>query len=77
MSLLTKAKSVPITRPRALSNSSDEEIELAIAYARHDVTAGQAAKALGEKSMSNTRNRMVAALFTAARKGYIKFPSSK
>jgi DNA-binding transcriptional regulator LsrR (DeoR family) len=71
MSLLAKAKQVTVNQGRIESNQSDEMIELAVAYARHEVTAKQVAKVLGLKE-HGVSHRMFSALQTAARKGYIK-----
>lgn len=68
MSLLTKAQAIVVSKAHNASEANPEMIELAIAYARHEVTAIQAAKALGF-STSKTQSRMRHALFSAVRTG--------
>lgn len=68
MSLLSKAKLVPVAKLHTRSEANIEIIELAIAYAKHEVTMKQAATAL-EMSITKAASRIQHALFSAVRTG--------
>ena len=70
MSLLEKAKNVKGNGRKALEVDEFELIELAIAYAKHEVSSDQAASALG-KPVSNAITLLAGRLMTAARRGFV------
>lgn len=68
MSLLSKAKAMPTEYKHNQSEASAEMIELAIAYAKHEVTMRQISKVLGTGS-SQSINRINHAIRSAIRTG--------
>lgn len=70
MSLLSKAKEVSSYTVKSRESATDEVIELAIAYAKHEVTARQAAGAL-KLSSSKVHNKLHMAIMSGIRQGKI------
>lgn len=68
MSLLSKALSIAPQRKNADENVSDEILELAVAYTRHEVTQGQVSRVLAIKEGA-VQSRMRGALASAVRSG--------
>lgn len=68
ISLLTKVKSQSSAKESNRSEASDEMVEVAIAYAKHEVTANQIKKALGLKP-GQVAQKIRHALFSAIRTG--------
>ena len=69
MTLLENAKDIKVTKPR--KNITDEEIELAIAWAGDEVTIGQVSTALGYSKTQNTSNFLAMALREAVRRNVL------
>lgn len=67
-SLLAKALAVAVAKSRTTMQVSDEMLELALAYARHEVSAPQIAKVLGI-TQSKVESRMNSALKSGVRHG--------
>lgn len=70
MSLLTKAQSFAVEKKQIESEPDPEMLELAIAYAKHEITATQGAKAL-EVPVMRFHARVRHALFSGIRTGKI------
>lgn len=70
MSLLEKAKKTK-TR-RCDSHSLNERLDLALAYAQHEITSRQVSAAFDSTSHSSATTRLGNALMTAARQKLIR-----
>lgn len=66
MSLLSKAKSFPVNQKHNNDKVSDDVIELAIAFIKHEITAKQGAHALGSNE-SKFQQQVVHATYYAIR----------
>lgn len=71
MTLLENAKNVIVKQTRAVSNVDAEVVELAVAYAKHEISQTQVGAALGI-SHSKVGNRMYQVLKDAVRAGMLK-----
>lgn len=67
-SLLARAKAMPMKTERTTMKVTDELIELAVAYAKHEVSAPQIEKVLGVKK-GCADSRMNSAIKSAIRNG--------
>lgn len=72
MNLLEKALSAKNDRVRTVATATDEMIDLAMAYAKHEVSARQVAHALGVKNLTSATNKMHQTLKEAVRTGKLK-----
>lgn len=72
MSLLSQAKSAPVARLHTASEAEPDMIELAIAYAKHEVTESQVSHALGS-SKAKAQSRIRHAIFSAIRTGQLVY----
>lgn len=71
MTLLENAKNAATGQTRAISNVDAEVVELAMAYARHEVSQSQVASALSIPA-TKVANRMYQVLKDAVRAGMLK-----
>ena len=71
MSLLEKTKSAPILQGRSKDIPSSDSIELAIAYAKGEITLRQANFALGNKNNASTEHVLNVALRYAVASGVL------
>jgi hypothetical protein len=60
-SMLDKAKEIPVAN-NIRREVTDDEIELAVAWLKGDISSGQAAKAYGKTDVSNTTTRLASVL---------------
>ena len=69
-SLLARAKAVPVVSERTQTTVAQDLVELAVAYAKHEVQAPQIEKVLGLKK-GGADSRMSSALKSAVRNGQL------
>lgn len=70
MSLLSKTKSIEVARSHSVTMPDPEILELAIAYAKHEITEKQAAGAMGLNT-NKAQGKMRHAIQSAIRTGQL------
>jgi len=69
-SMLDKAKEAPVAS-NTRKEVTDDEIELAVAWLKGDISSGQAAKAYGKTDVSNTTTRLASVMRHAVTTGKV------